>query len=1508
MKRSTKHFIQRFGIGAASFGLAFSVLFPSAAFADPSLESSASLAPKAQSQSLTPHNYAGVFTGSAPVSVIVELASKPLNVYESEAETYKLRSSVSSQRSKILSEHKSFKTSAKLIGADLGFEYSKIFNGYSVTLPANQVDKLLDLPGVAAIYPNDEVHTLSATVAEPATYTYSDSDNLIGADKLRESGYTGKGVQVAVVDTGIDKNHPALKKNYKGGYDVIDQDNDPSETAPNASFPPRAGNPYETSHGTHVSGTILDVAPEVDLYAYRVLGPYGSGTTADVIAGIERAVQDGADVINLSLGSDVNQSYSADSIAIDNAVKSGVNIVVAAGNAGPDISTLGSPAGAQLALTVGASTTPVNTPFFDIGDVKKIPGTLATYSPDLIENTAGSKIVYAGLGRPSDFTNLNVKDKVVLVDRGVLSFAEKSLNAKAAGAKLILIANNAPGEISPTLGTPGDYIPTYGINQTDGQKIKAQMAAAKDTISYYIAEEVNQLASFSSTGPGMPDYLIKPDIVAPGVNINSTIPSWDGNYDDAYGSKNGTSMATPHAAGAVALLLGNNPDLKPNEIKSLLMNNADPIYARDGSLYSLYQQGAGLINLVKSANASSIAKVGEIFHSGLPNTDDIPYYTGSLSFGLQSKGVSVTKAVYVDDFKGHGESYSLSAEWLTEAPDDITIDIAPNSITSGENQYAELTLDVAEDANDGAYEGILKLTSDTETLRLPFSVVVGDQFIPAPIDQLSFESPQISPNGDGRSDETTLSFSVNEELHGVQFVASSLEDPATVLGEVYASDEIFYRGAYDISHWDGTLTDLETSNKSTLPDGHYLIIPVLSNGQLDEGQATIFTIDTEKPLVEGVTVEEYEQTSPDEDRAAQISGFIVSDLMADYISTSIPIGNWFTVYAEGKYYDGNTYQFGGVIASNGAFTIDVPVNDGLNEYKVYVVDKVGNGQDADDYVQRLLYNTGDGAFTVTPTLSAETVEAGQPVTIDIGYSVTDSVYGVYGGSFGIIYEDSLEPPVIQSSVQLATYQEEYFAGVPLTEYSQTYDLGDGRKLTQYSVNLSGGAYVGPGSLAQVTFTPAAAGSYFLELYDVQIWNDATTITIPSGVSSVSVKVNEAVIPTPTPTPTSTPIPEESEKPTEAPSPTPTPTPYSYISTATSTPTPGPVLKSGKLVETVDPAGGKPSAVFNILDTALTSSIQNAQDKTSTLDLSDMNFNKYSQVVITLTSAQAEQLLKSENTLRLTGNGFNLLLPAATLPDFISSNGLALTISLTDASDVTASTGSSTGISIGSSILTLKNGWTTGKPVILQLKLKDSNLNNARKIAGYQQGADSKWSYLQAGVFSRADLLQFTVTRDGSYSAAFRNISFKDIAAHWATTDIEALAAHGIIAGKGTDGSFKPADSLSRAELLTLLDRLLGKGDTWSTRIKEKGSRDVLTREETALIIAKALGADLTVAKIPLTFKDADTVAAEVRNAVAFVVSKGYLTGVGDNRFDPQGTLTRAQAATILSRIFDDLRS
>src|SRR5690606_34086004 len=129
-------------------------------------------------------------------------------------------------------------------------------------------------------------------------------EDFVWPHAFNSTSYTGKGVKVAVIDTGIDYEHPDLKTNYQSGYDLVDLDDDPMETLPGEGIP--------TSHGTHVAGIIAadgdlkGVAPDAEIYAYRALGPGGVGTSIQVIAALEQAVEDGVDVINLSLGNSVN--------------------------------------------------------------------------------------------------------------------------------------------------------------------------------------------------------------------------------------------------------------------------------------------------------------------------------------------------------------------------------------------------------------------------------------------------------------------------------------------------------------------------------------------------------------------------------------------------------------------------------------------------------------------------------------------------------------------------------------------------------------------------------------------------------------------------------------------------------------------------------------------------------------------------------------------------------------------------------------------------------------------------------------------------------------------------------------------------------------------------------------------------------------------------------------------------------------------------------------------------
>ncbi|EGG36723.1 peptidase, S8/S53 family [Paenibacillus sp. HGF5] len=302
-------------------------------------------------------------SAGGPTKVIVELSTEPVALAKglSSIQGQSFSSSAEAKvEAQVQLEQRTFIRSlnTKNITHEISDQYSYAFNGVSMEIDGSKVEALLDIPGVLGVYPDLEVTVGPKGEVNPYM---KDTGPFIGAPDVWDLGYTGKGIKVGVIDTGIDYAHPVLKDAYKGGYDFVDKDNDPYETTPldwenDPSNPPQVddrGSTYWTDHGTHVAGTIgardageygvVGIAPEADIYAYRVLGPYGSGYSSWVLGGIDRSVQDGMDVINLSLGNSRNDPDYVTSVALNNAALAGVTPVVASGNTGPNRWTVGSP-------------------------------------------------------------------------------------------------------------------------------------------------------------------------------------------------------------------------------------------------------------------------------------------------------------------------------------------------------------------------------------------------------------------------------------------------------------------------------------------------------------------------------------------------------------------------------------------------------------------------------------------------------------------------------------------------------------------------------------------------------------------------------------------------------------------------------------------------------------------------------------------------------------------------------------------------------------------------------------------------------------------------------------------------------------------------------------------------------------------------------------------------------------------------------------------------------------
>lgn len=464
--------------------------------------------------------------------------------------------------------------------------FCEVFTGFSVEASLSDLNKLAANNKVEMVSPIQMYSVLQAE--EP--------QEIIGADSIKKhfgpstKKLTGKGIKIGIIDTGIYYTHPDLKKNYKKGWDIIDNDKDPMETIGQGV--------NNTLHGTHVAGIIAadgkmkGIAPNATIYAYRALGPGGFGTTEQILVAIERAAKDKVDILNLSLGSEVNGPDLPISLALNKLTEKGIITVAAAGNSGPEEWTVGAPGTASKAISVGASTPNMLTTYMELDNKLKF----------VLEPLKGSRkweesnrinITDGGLGKKEDLKH--VKGKVALIKRGELTFTEKVENAYQAGAKAVIIYNNING---PLLGSLEKEmpIPVASITSKEGEIVKNKLKKQRVYSSIRMKWEKDLLADFSSRGPVTDTWDIKPDVVAPGVVINSTVP-------EGYLLLQGTSMAAPHVAGACALLLEAHPNWSPEEVKAALMNTATILSDRENKVYKVYEQGAGRIDVSKALDA-----------------------------------------------------------------------------------------------------------------------------------------------------------------------------------------------------------------------------------------------------------------------------------------------------------------------------------------------------------------------------------------------------------------------------------------------------------------------------------------------------------------------------------------------------------------------------------------------------------------------------------------------------------------------------------------------------------------------------------------------------------------------------------------------------------------------------------------------------------------------------------------------------------------------------------------
>ncbi len=570
--------------------------------------------------------------------------------------------------------------------------YDIVFKGLAVEGKAEQLAGLGSIEQIKAFHQNQTYQALPFQADNADVIEKMDPSKSKAYD-LNETSYTGKGVKVGIIDTGIDYNHPDLEKNYQGGYDLVDFDDEPMETTPEEG--------PATSHGTHVAGIIAGdgdmkgVAPDAEIYAYRALGPGGTGSTVQVLAAMEKAIEDEVDIINLSLGNDVNVPDYPTSIAVNRASELGIIVVIANGNSGPDAWTVGSPATADRSVSVGASTTPQKNPvLIDTFEKKEISLVEAVGAPAWELNRSYQL---------EDMDNMeqgqSMHGKIALTRRKEIPFFELALQAESMGAEALIIYNSEPGPLQASVQNNRQpvNIPVASIQKEEGEWLQSQINQSTYFIDAAQKDNLLTIAPFSSRGPVAVQWAIKPDISAPGAAVWSTVPG-------GYQAMDGTSMAAPHVAGAFAVLKEAHPNWTDKQLIGALKTTAQPFEEKEHRLNAT-TQGMGLLQLEAAIDTSAII------------------YDPQLEFGKLSRyQEEFTETITIENKTEKEQTYYFETP---ERKDGLVWSL-PQSFTVQPKEQKEITLKLSMNRDrleEGVHEGWLTLREAEKNYDLPYIIV-----------------------------------------------------------------------------------------------------------------------------------------------------------------------------------------------------------------------------------------------------------------------------------------------------------------------------------------------------------------------------------------------------------------------------------------------------------------------------------------------------------------------------------------------------------------------------------------------------------------------------------------------------------------------------------------------------------------------------------------------------------------------------------------------------------------
>ncbi|HET9508646.1 MAG TPA: S8 family serine peptidase, partial [Gaiellaceae bacterium] len=638
--------------------------------------------------------------------------------------------------------------------------YQILVNGFAVSVPYERLPDLMAVDAAERVYPS---------------YTYrlnlNRGPSVLGATAFHGlTGARGDGVKVAVVDDGVDHEHPFLDPagfSFPPGFPKGQTGSTTPKVIVARGFAGTGASstPLDRDrsfHGTHVAGVIAGVktdveasrqgvcsesnggchpavddlegvAPRAHIGNYRVfnvpapapLGGCCSANSPEIVAAFEAAVRDGMDVINFSGGGPQADPRTDVLIeAVSNVVRAGVVPVISAGNDRDffGLGTAGSPATAPDAISVGAV---ANGHVFGAAMTVAAPGGVAPIPFAPSENIPPSWIstnqrlvdvgTIAGASRQLCEGTLpagSLRGAIALVSRGGCPYDAKSARARAAGATGMVVAENRPGD--PTFAIFS--LAGGTISDLDGARVRAAAAGNGGAVTVRFTREITEVpttwagvpTSFTSSGLTPFGKTLKPDVTAPGAQIlSSTLPEFAG---DQFAVLDGTSFSAPHVAGIAALLTQRHPSWTPQQMKSALMSTAGPAWA-DTSLTqeaSVLLQGAGMPRV-------AVADQPLIF------TDP-----QSLSFGyLVAGGGASSRAIPVTVSDGGGGAGTWTVEIHAQvASTGATVSAAPVTVAPGGSAVLQVVASVSAGAVQGDNFGFVVLRRGSDVRRIPYAFSV----------------------------------------------------------------------------------------------------------------------------------------------------------------------------------------------------------------------------------------------------------------------------------------------------------------------------------------------------------------------------------------------------------------------------------------------------------------------------------------------------------------------------------------------------------------------------------------------------------------------------------------------------------------------------------------------------------------------------------------------------------------------------------------------------------------